>query len=237
MDRGYVKLWRKSLDSRVFKNEGLWKLWSWCLMKASHKKRWTSIKIGKGEIEVEILPGQFVFGRNIAAKELNSNPSTIWKRMKKLKNIKNLTIQSNNQYSLISIINWECYHKEENKSDNQSNNQVTTKEQLSDTDKNVKNVNNKSIYTYNFLKFWEAYPNKKGKGAALKAYKNIKEPKPMLKEILIALQNSNNSESWQDKKYIPHPSTWLNQRRWEDEEYREQSKPKIPVFKVAASDF
>jgi hypothetical protein len=25
------------------------------------------------------------------------------------------------------------------------------------------------------------------------------------------------SENWKDPQFIPHPSTWLNERRWEDE--------------------
>ena len=140
--RGYIALWRKSLDSRIFHNEGLWKVWTWCLLKASHKKRWTSLKTGRGIIEIEILPGQFVFGRNSAAKELKMVPSTVWKRIVKLKNLLNLNIESNKQYSIINIINWDIYQIENNKSNSKSNMQVTCKEHASDTDNNVDNVDN-----------------------------------------------------------------------------------------------
>lgn len=74
-----------------------------------------------------------------------------------------------------------------------------------------------SIYSPNFLLFWDAYPLKKAKGSAFKAYKNIKEPKPTLKIILQSIEEQNKSEQWQNKQFIPHPATWLNQRRWEDE--------------------
>lgn len=124
--RGYIALWRKSLDSRIFHNEGLWKVWTWCLLKASHKKRWTSLKTGRGAVEIEILSGQFVFGRHSAAKELKMNPSTVWKRIVKLKNLSNLNIESNRQYSIINITNWDTYQIENNKSDKQ----VTSKNTL-----------------------------------------------------------------------------------------------------------
>ena len=87
-----------------------------------------------------------------------------------------------------------------------------------------------SIYPSTFLKFWEVYPRREGKGSALKAYQNIKEPKPMLSEILSSINDHSNSKQWQNKEFIPHPATWLNQRRWEDEMDDVTPKPKILVF-------
>ena len=132
MNSGYIRVWRKSLFSRVFQNEGLWKIWTWCLLKGSYKERWVSISTGRGQIEVEIKAGQFIFGRESAARELKMNPSTVWKRIVKLKNMGNLNIESNRQYSIVSIINWDSYQCEDLKSDSESNYQVTGKEQPSD---------------------------------------------------------------------------------------------------------
>ncbi len=75
----------------------------------------------------------------------------------------------------------------------------------------------KEIYTLNFISFWKKYPRKEGKGSAFKAYQNIKNPKPTLKLILSSLKKHCQLEQWKDKQFIPHPSTWINQRRWEDE--------------------
>ena len=147
MNEGFVKLWRKSLESRVFKNEGLWKVWTWCLMKASHKKRWVSIKAGKNEIEVEVSQGQFVFGRKSAAKQLKMKPGTVRTRMDKLKNMQNITIVPTTQYSIISIVNWEVYQGSEEKDTSEDTSQTPARHQP-DTSltpqtrmyKNVKNV-------------------------------------------------------------------------------------------------
>lgn len=148
MHRGYIKLWRKSIDSRIFKNEKLWKVWTWCLLKASHKRQWVTMNSGKIEIEIEISPGQFVFGRESAAKELRMPQSSVRNRMEKLKKTQNLAIKPDRQYSIISIMNWESYQCEENKVDSNVDSQRTAKGQPKDTyknDKNVKNDKNKDI--------------------------------------------------------------------------------------------
>ena len=82
----------------------------------------------------------------------------------------------------------------------------------------------KEIYTSNFITFWNLYPKKIGKGAAFKSYKNILNPKPTLSEILKSIQDQKKTEQWQNKQFIPHPATWINQRRWEDEIETEQPK-------------
>ena len=67
-----------------------------------------------------------------------------------------------------------------------------------------------------FETFWAAYPKKVGKGPAEAAWANAKLPE--LDVILKAVHKAKHSNDWiKDRgEYIPHPSTWLNQRRWED---------------------
>ena len=70
-----------------------------------------------------------------------------------------------------------------------------------------------------FEKFWAAYPNKTGKGAAKRSWAKIKRPTETLGDILTALQWQTDSEQWRKEggQFIPHPSTYLNQTRWQDE--------------------
>ena len=67
-----------------------------------------------------------------------------------------------------------------------------------------------------FDAFWAAYPRKVGKADARKAFKKIKAP---LDTLLAAIDRQKQSDQWQKNggQYIPNPSTWLNQGRWEDE--------------------
>lgn len=68
-----------------------------------------------------------------------------------------------------------------------------------------------------FPLFWDDYPRKVSKVAAKKAFDKIKVNDSLLKQMLKALEVQKQSKQWQIKEYIPYPTTWLNQRRWEDE--------------------
>ena len=140
-DEGWIKLYRKSIDSQVFQSEGLWKIWTWCLLKANHEERWVSIKTGKGTSEVFVKRGQFVFGRKTAAKELKMVERTVHKRMLKLKTMRNCDIQSDTHYSIVTILNYDLYQGSKNE---EVTGKVTGKGQARDTNKNYKNEKNLS---------------------------------------------------------------------------------------------
>lgn len=66
-----------------------------------------------------------------------------------------------------------------------------------------------------FTAFWNAYPNKKGKQPAIKKWMKGKFD---LSVILPALEKQKKLRAWvkDNGQYIPHATTYLNQRRWED---------------------
>lgn len=70
-----------------------------------------------------------------------------------------------------------------------------------------------------FPKFWKLYPNKKGKVAAEKIWKKLKVTSDLYTLIAEGLAKQVVSEDWvkDGGKFIPHPATWLNGKRWEDE--------------------
>jgi hypothetical protein len=72
-------------------------------------------------------------------------------------------------------------------------------------------------FPQDFIAFWAEYPKKKGKLAALKAWKNAKT-KPALEAIISAVKLQKTWPDWMKDggQYIPMPSTWLNQGRWDD---------------------
>lgn len=66
-----------------------------------------------------------------------------------------------------------------------------------------------------FEKFWEAYPRKVGRRAAIKIWLRTRPP---INDCLSAFSWQTQSEEWKREggRFIPHPSTWLTQGRWED---------------------
>ena len=71
-----------------------------------------------------------------------------------------------------------------------------------------------------FDRFWNAYPRKVGKPAAIRTWKKTwSKPNLVASDgIMTGLERWKQTEQWQKEegRYIPYPATFLNQRRWED---------------------
>lgn len=67
--------------------------------------------------------------------------------------------------------------------------------------------------------FWSAYPRKDGRKAAIRAWDKLRPDKPLCRAMYDALRRQRRSEQWAEEggRFIPHFSTWLNQRKWEDQ--------------------
>ena len=85
--------------------------------------------------------------------------------------------------------------------------------------------------------FWAAYPKKKAKADAIKAFKKVQAP---LETILSALQTQKKSDDWikDNGQFIPYPATWLNGRRWEDDVAPSATETQRPKRRfVSTGDF
>lgn len=91
--------------------------------------------------------------------------------------------------------------------------------QLNTKESNTNTSNTKESNTYPFEEFWKAYPKKKAKEAARKAWVKLKPDETLGKEIIQAVMESAKTKDWlkENGKYIPYPATYLNGKRWEDE--------------------
>ena len=71
-----------------------------------------------------------------------------------------------------------------------------------------------------FAAFWTAYPNGKAKKRAAAAWDKLKPDDALLRQMGLGLKRALASADWQKDggRYIPMASTWLNGRRWEDED-------------------
>lgn len=75
----------------------------------------------------------------------------------------------------------------------------------------------KTKYPEDFERFWAAYPRKVDKDRAYRAWRRAGLQHCDLPDVMTALARWKMSEQWQDERYIPHPSVWINNRRWESE--------------------
>lgn len=68
-----------------------------------------------------------------------------------------------------------------------------------------------------FNDFWKMYPRKDDKKRAKQIFLKIKNIEQVFPIILNSLEKDIKSNQWQNKQFIPMPSTWLGRERWEDE--------------------
>lgn len=101
--------------------------------------------------------------------------------------------------------------------------QTTPESNIPDTyipDSNIpESSDSESISFQRFDEFWKSYPRKENKPNARTAWKKLNPDEALLQTILKAVGDQKQSEGWLKEKgrFIPHPATWLNGRRWEDE--------------------
>lgn len=79
-----------------------------------------------------------------------------------------------------------------------------------------------------FEEFWRVYPRKIGKAKALAKFMGL--PRSLLPTILSSVEEAKRTWDWKKDggRFIPHPTTWLNGSRWEDEFSPEDFKPPSP---------
>ena len=78
-----------------------------------------------------------------------------------------------------------------------------------------------------FDEFWSLYPRKIAKATARKDWAKLSAEQ----QLMAAKAIDTHCQYWRTKEteleFIPHPSTWLNAERWEDELVIEPKKEKI----------
>jgi hypothetical protein len=120
MQQGYIKLYRSALSHGWLRNHKLWILWCYLLLKASYCGR----TVLHGSSKITLDPGQLIFGRRAASLETGLSEQAIRSTIKILVDAKNITIQTTNRFSIITLVNWGLYQ-----SDGQASTSKTTKHQ------------------------------------------------------------------------------------------------------------
>ncbi len=94
-------------------------------------------------------------------------------------------------------------------------------------DANHKPITINKEYIDRFDSFWKHYPRKVAKPNALKAWVKLKPDDSLTEKIIAAVKRQKLSD--RDIQFVPHPATWLNARRWEDEEVP-LTKSNVDIF-------
>ena len=247
MSDGWIKLHRCLLDKAIWKCTTMEQktILVVLLLLASHaEKQWMwkgqKFEIAPGQFVTSLESISSACGKGVSVQNVRT-------ALKLFEKLEFLTNESTKQGRLITITNWARYQLYNDKANKPSNSQLTDGQQTPNrqlttikNDKNERMEENTSCptakpsddvdvkkssrpkpppYSKEFESFWSAYPKKVGKDAAWRAWRNRNGTRPDTSVLLGAVEASKMTDQWQrdNGQYIPNPSTWINQGRWNDE--------------------
>ena len=189
---------------------------------------------GRGSADPELLKG-FVFPRRKGVTE-----ATIEKSLQELANIGSILLYDVDGESYFCFPNWADHQRIQTKKskfpapsdgtlkkvtvshgESPSESNPIQSESNPNTNPNP-NPNPRETRGAAFEKFWAAYPRKEGKQKARAAFDKVTVP---LETLLAAIEIQKQSAQWtkDNGQFIPHPTTWLKGKRWEDQVAVEKS--------------
>ena len=129
---GWLKLYRSILDSAVFQDAEVLKVWIWLLCNVAFEQH-DAICYGK---VIHLKPGQIATGRKKIAQCTDLNETKVYRALTALKSLGNIEIKSTNKYSIITVVNWDKYQDENGKrtaNEQQNNSRRTTRQHQTNT--------------------------------------------------------------------------------------------------------
>lgn len=219
MDKGFIKVPRSIVDQPWFKSDTALRLYLHLL----HKAVFRDISITYKGDRIDLKPGEYWTTQARLAKEIGATKRAIQRALKRLEGF-HIECQEIARKGTIIKLTAAIYIEEVPE-------EVPPDEKTAPLpappkgarSKNVisKNVNKNVMKEYScaFLDFWNAYPKRLDKSGCFKIWAR-NELDSLLPTILGALEHQKKSAQWckDEGQFIPHPSTWLNQKRWEQEQ-------------------
>jgi hypothetical protein len=242
----WIKLHRKITESPIFAHDGLFRLWCYCLMRANWKEsRWlvpgTLLEIaiprgafitGRESLSVALYGPDYRGDTKPASR-------TIWRWLETLESMGCISTRSvSNRCTIVTVCKYSTY-QQGGDPDVQphvqpvSNSCPTHVQPVSTIEecKEGKECNTSSTgvdgpplvaartrkaYTAAFESWWAAYPRKVGKTAAFKAYQRA-VPHLAPERLLEVTKRFASSPAGRAGIYTPHPASWLNAGRYNDD--------------------
>jgi len=117
---GWIKAHRKLLDWEWFSDGNTFHVFMYLLLSANREtKKWRGI---------EILPGQHITSRDTISTKTKLSIQQVRTALKKLKSTNEITIESTNKYTIITLVNWGLYQGSSNNGNQQPNQQITNEQ-------------------------------------------------------------------------------------------------------------
>lgn len=248
MNRGYIALWRKIQDSQIWQERRKFskaEAWIDILMNVRWSNEPEQVIIGNRILTCGY--GESLRSLDTWAKRWGWSTAKVHRVFGLMAGLSMIRVKNETVTTRITVLNYSRYNVMRNDDETQmkrkrnaSETQMKTEEEskegkelkhkiLSASDdaviENSEEAENQTEpngqkYSEEFKKAWKNHGTNKGsKYDAFKKWKQLKRDHvlPSLGIILNAQDRQKKSKAWKDG-YIPHLVTWLNGRRWEDED-------------------
>ncbi|MBC8386248.1 MAG: hypothetical protein H8E09_00230, partial [Gammaproteobacteria bacterium] len=134
MNNGFITIFRKILDWEWYGDANTFRLFFHLLIKANHKeKKWQGVTISRGQI---------LTGRETLSEELGISVSCIRTSLGKLKKTGEITIDTTNKYSVVTLVNYDYYQNIRAKVTSKTTGEQPTSDQQLTTNNNENKNNN-----------------------------------------------------------------------------------------------
>lgn len=215
---GFIQLHRKIVEWEWYHDINTFRVFLHCLLMANYTD-------GRFEGK-EVKRGQFVTSLDHLSKQTDLTVKQVRTALDHLIGTGEVASKSYSKYRVITVVKYDVYQDEgkQNGSQRASKGQAEGKQGASEgqqykkDNKEIKEKGNNNT-SCPFDRFWSVYPRKEAKAKAKVAFEKIKPDEELLLKMIDAVEKQKKTDQWtrDGGQYIPHPATWLNQRRWEDE--------------------
>ncbi len=143
---GWIRIHRKLIEASWFSKSEYVHLWLYLLLKANHQDKEVFI----GNEKVLVRRGQLLTSRHKLSEVVHVQENKIYRILKCFENEHQVEQQKTSRYTVITILNYDTYQKNEQVVEQQMNSERTADEQPMNT-----NNNDNNIYLFLFNKYKE----------------------------------------------------------------------------------
>lgn len=222
MSGGTFNVSRKIWDHPEFRPEPFSEreAFLWLVSEAS----WKSRTVRAGRVVVDVERGQLCASIRFMAEAWQWSKSRVNRFLKRLENRDMIETQIGTGQLVLTVCNYDTFQGKRDVGGTRAGRKAGHERDSGGTNEKKDAIQSKKEYTTNppegvtdrFDEFWQEVPRKIGKGTAKRAFaKAVKKVDPQI--IIDAMRAHAKAMKGKDQQYIPHPSTWLNGERWDDE--------------------
>lgn len=139
---GWISVNRRLQNKSWYRDSEYVHVWIHLLFNASH----TDKNVWINGNEIIIKRGQLLTSRKVISEKTGVMQSKVYRILNRYESEHQIEQQKTNKYTIITIVNYDKYQRNEQQIEQQMNNRWTTDEQQMNTNNNINNINNNSYY-------------------------------------------------------------------------------------------